>query len=66
VPPLLGAFYLTVGLLHLFLDQRAPPRSSKATGTARTTAKSLLCVLARYTHHASLSSAMHRSSAVIE
>ncbi|XP_066308599.1 uncharacterized protein [Miscanthus floridulus] len=41
VPPLLGAFYLTVDLLHLFLDQRAPPRS-KATGTARKTATSLL------------------------
>lgn len=41
VPPLLGAFYLTVGLLHLFLDERAPPKS-RATGTARRTATSLL------------------------
>jgi len=42
VPPLLGAFYLIVGLLHLFLDQRAPQKRSKATGTARKTATSLL------------------------
>jgi len=48
VPPLLGAFYLIVGLLHLFLDQRAPQKRSKATGTARKTATSLLCVLPRY------------------
>ncbi|OEL15172.1 hypothetical protein BAE44_0023812 [Dichanthelium oligosanthes] len=41
VPPLLGAFYLTVGLLHLALDQRATPKS-KATGSAQTTATSLL------------------------
>lgn len=62
VPPLLGAFYLTVGLLHLFLDQRAPaPPRSKATGTARKTATSLLCVLARYAH-ASLPSTMHDAS----
>ncbi|WVZ71802.1 hypothetical protein U9M48_020339 [Paspalum notatum var. saurae] len=42
VPPLLGAFYLTVGLLHLFLDDRAPPPKSKATGSTEKTATSLL------------------------
>jgi hypothetical protein len=52
VPPLLGAFYLTVGLLHLFLDERAPPKS-RATGTARRTATSLLCVLDRYARSSS-------------
>uniref|UniRef100_K3XSY7 Uncharacterized protein n=1 Tax=Setaria italica TaxID=4555 RepID=K3XSY7_SETIT len=41
VPPLLGAFYLTIGLLHLALDQRAPPKS-KATGSSQKTATSLL------------------------
>jgi hypothetical protein len=43
VPPLLGAFYLTVGLLHLAIDGRAPPKS-KATGSTQKTATSLLCV----------------------
>ncbi|RLM94169.1 uncharacterized protein C2845_PM08G08330 [Panicum miliaceum] len=41
VPPLLGAFYLTVGLLHLAIDGRAPPKS-KATGSTQKTATSLL------------------------
>ncbi|KAF8762206.1 hypothetical protein HU200_009758 [Digitaria exilis] len=41
VPPLLGVFYLTVGLLHLALDETAPPKS-KATGSAQKTATSLL------------------------
>ncbi|KAJ1283093.1 hypothetical protein BS78_03G102200 [Paspalum vaginatum] len=41
VPPLLGAFYLTVGLLHLFLDERAPPKSN-ATGSTEKTATALL------------------------
>ncbi|CAO2207735.1 unnamed protein product [Urochloa humidicola] len=48
VPPLLGAFYLTVGLLHLALDDAAAPApsspKSKATGTSEKTATSLLCV----------------------
>ncbi|KAG2587675.1 hypothetical protein PVAP13_5NG163200 [Panicum virgatum] len=42
VPPLLGAFYLTVGLLHLAIDASAAPPKSKATGSAQTTATSLL------------------------
>ncbi|CAL4950732.1 unnamed protein product [Urochloa decumbens] len=45
VPPLLGAFYLTVGLLHLALDDTAPAAArpkSKATGSAENTATSLL------------------------
>jgi len=46
VPPLLGAFYLTVGLLHLAIDASAAPPKSKATGSAQTTATSLL-----YVHH---------------
>ncbi|GJN06151.1 hypothetical protein PR202_ga23851 [Eleusine coracana subsp. coracana] len=41
VPPLLGAFYLTVGLLHLFLDERIPPKS-KATGSTENTVTSLI------------------------
>ena len=52
VPPLLGAFYLTVGLLHLAIDgTAAPPLKSKATGSAQATATSLLCV--HYPHDAS-------------
>jgi hypothetical protein len=54
VPPLLGAFYLTVGLLHLALDQQRAPTKSKATGSAQKTATSLLCVPA--THHTRQSS----------
>lgn len=43
VPPLLGAFYCTVGLLQLFLDERAAPGPrSKATGRPRDTATSLI------------------------
>lgn len=42
VPPLLGAFYCTVGLLQLFLDERAPMAKSKATGSPRDTATSLI------------------------
>lgn len=43
VPPLLGAFYCTVGMLQLFLDERAaPPARSKATGSPRDTATSLI------------------------
>jgi hypothetical protein len=49
VPPLLGAFYLTVGLLHLFLDERVPPKS-RATGSPEQTATSLLFVLADLYH----------------
>ncbi|GJN37811.1 hypothetical protein PR202_gb26802 [Eleusine coracana subsp. coracana] len=41
VPPLLGAFYLTVGLHHLFLDERIPPKS-KATGSTEKTVTSLI------------------------
>ncbi|TVU22400.1 hypothetical protein EJB05_32093, partial [Eragrostis curvula] len=41
VPPLLGAFYLTVGLLHLFLDEKVPQKS-KATGSPEKTATSLI------------------------
>ncbi|KAJ6847321.1 uncharacterized protein M6B38_281775 [Iris pallida] len=33
VPPLLGAFYLTVGLLQLFLDERLPSKSKPAVGS---------------------------------
>ncbi|XP_062207268.1 uncharacterized protein LOC133909016 [Phragmites australis] len=46
VPPLLGVFYLTVGLLQLFLDERAPQKS-KATGSPEKTATSLF-VLAMF------------------
>jgi hypothetical protein len=42
VPPLLGAFYCTVGLLQLFLDERVSPAKSKATGSPRDTATSLM------------------------
>ncbi|KAF8724062.1 hypothetical protein HU200_021075 [Digitaria exilis] len=56
VPPLLGVFYLTVGLLHLALDERAPSKS-KATGSAQKTATSLL-VLALFIE---LSAEMYRA-----
>uniref|UniRef100_J3KYB8 Uncharacterized protein n=1 Tax=Oryza brachyantha TaxID=4533 RepID=J3KYB8_ORYBR len=44
VPPLLGAFYSTVGMLQLFLDERVspPPAVSKATGSPQKTAASLV------------------------
>uniref|UniRef100_A0A0D9UZ50 Uncharacterized protein n=1 Tax=Leersia perrieri TaxID=77586 RepID=A0A0D9UZ50_9ORYZ len=44
VPPLLGAFYSTVGMLQLLLDERVspPPPESKATGTPQKTAASLV------------------------
>ncbi|KAL6626510.1 hypothetical protein ACP70R_030236 [Stipagrostis hirtigluma subsp. patula] len=56
VPPLLGAFYLTVGLLHLLLDEKAP-QNSKATGTPQKTATSLI-VLALFIE---LSAEMYRA-----
>ncbi|XP_052139901.1 uncharacterized protein LOC127758823 [Oryza glaberrima] len=47
VPPLLGAFYSTVGMLQLFLDERVSPPAaaaggSKATGSPQKTAASLV------------------------
>ncbi|KAL5229310.1 hypothetical protein ABZP36_017575 [Zizania latifolia] len=45
VPPLLGAFYCTVGMLQLFFDERVappPPARSKSTGTKQKTAASLV------------------------
>ncbi|CAO2161960.1 unnamed protein product [Urochloa humidicola] len=57
VPPLLGAFYLTVGLLHLALDDITAPLKSKATGSAEKTATSLL-VLALFIE---LSAEMYRA-----
>uniref|UniRef100_A0A0E0JGF5 Uncharacterized protein n=1 Tax=Oryza punctata TaxID=4537 RepID=A0A0E0JGF5_ORYPU len=47
VPPLLGAFYSTVGMLQLFLDERVSPAAaagSKATGSPQKTAASLVFV----------------------
>uniref|UniRef100_A0A0E0C016 Uncharacterized protein n=1 Tax=Oryza meridionalis TaxID=40149 RepID=A0A0E0C016_9ORYZ len=50
VPPLLGAFYSTVGMLQLFLDERVSPTAaaaaggSKATGSPQKTAASLVFV----------------------
>lgn len=57
VPPLLGAFYCTVGLLQLFSDERVAPPNSKATGTAQKTATSLI-VLALFIE---LSAEMYRA-----
>jgi hypothetical protein len=42
VPPLLGLFYCTVGMLQLFLDEKVLPAKSKATGSPRDTATSLM------------------------
>ncbi|KAF0919474.1 hypothetical protein E2562_029599 [Oryza meyeriana var. granulata] len=46
VPPLLGAFYCTVGMLQLFLDERVSSpvaaAGSKATGSPQKTAASLV------------------------
>ncbi|KAM0853818.1 hypothetical protein ACQ4PT_050830 [Festuca glaucescens] len=57
VPPLLGLFYCTVGLLQLFLDERVLPAKSKATGSPRDTATSLI-VLALFID---LSAEMYRA-----
>ncbi|XP_072976890.1 uncharacterized protein [Typha angustifolia] len=43
VPPLLGAFYCTLGLLQLFLDERIPPKS-KASGSLDKAALSLIAL----------------------